>query len=104
MKVCDVMEVKHGLSKTNHKATNVKKLSESEIFRNEENLIGFLKENVDSFSSSKNWNELHSLANNFGVCLKKRGAGLVFEDINSKVTVKASSINRDLSLKSLKIF
>lgn len=101
MKVCDAMEVKHGLSKTNHKTTNVKKLSESEIFRNEENLIGFLKESVDSISSTKSWDELHSLVNNFGVCLKKRGAGLVFEDINSKITVKASSINRDLSLKKL---
>ena len=103
MKVCDAMEVKHGLSKTNHKTTNLRKLSESEIFRNEENLIGFLKENLNSLSSSTDWNELHSVVSNFGVCLKKRGAGLVFEDINSKTTVKASSINRDLSLKKLEI-
>lgn len=33
--------------------------------------------------------------------LKKRGAGLVFEDISSGITVKASSIARELSLRKL---
>jgi len=101
MKVCEEMEIKHDLLKTNHKTTQKIKLTESEIFRNEESLTHFLKENISKFSNSKDWDQLHNKVNALGVMLKKRGAGLIFEDKNLKISVKASSIARELSLKKL---
>lgn len=100
MKVCDEMEVKHGLQKVNHSTSKKIKLTESEIFRNEESLTHFLKERISTISNSHSWEKLHTEANALGVKLKKRGAGLVFEDMSSGITVKASSIARELSLKT----
>jgi len=101
MKVCDEMEVKHGLQKVNHSTSKKIKLTESEIFRNEESLTHFLKERISTFSNLHSWEKFHIKANTLGIKLKKRGAGLVFEDMSSGITVKASSIARKLSLKKL---
>lgn len=55
MKVCDEMEIKHGLQKVNHSASKKIQLTESEIFRNEESLTCFLKERISNFSNSDSW-------------------------------------------------
>ncbi|UUS62522.1 MULTISPECIES: TraI/MobA(P) family conjugative relaxase [unclassified Acinetobacter] len=101
MKACTDMEVKHGLIKTNHKETKKNKLIESEIFRNEESLIHYLKGNSESIKNLSTWDSVHEFSKSLGVRLKKRGAGLVFEDVSSKINVKASSIFREFSLKKL---
>jgi Relaxase/Mobilisation nuclease domain len=48
-----------------------------------------------------NWNELHKIAKNMGVVVKLQGAGLVFKSIDSKITVKASSVDRLLAKSKL---
>lgn len=101
MKVCDEMELKHGLIKTNHVQTTSKTLSDSEVFRQEESLKGFIKSNVDSFKRCLSWSELHKSLNELGLQLKRKGAGLVFLDQTEQVAVKASSIDRQFSLKNL---
>jgi hypothetical protein len=52
--------------------------------------------------SGRGWPELHRVAAGFGLTVKLRGAGLVIgHQTESRLHVKASSIDRSLSLKSL---
>ena len=48
-----------------------------------------------------NWPELHKFLNRYGLTIRPRGAGLVIQDINSGLTVKASSIDRSFSKKKM---
>ena len=43
------------------------------------------------------WEELHRTCGHFGVTLRLHGNGLVFEDVERGIRVKASSVGRDLS-------
>ena len=43
------------------------------------------------------WDELHRTCGHFGVMLRLQGNGLVFEDVERGIRVKASSVGRELS-------
>ena len=45
----------------------------------------------------QSWDELHRTCGRFGVTLRLHGNGLVFEDVERGIRVKASSVGRDLS-------
>ena len=45
----------------------------------------------------RSWDDLHGVCSRFGVVIRPRGNGLVFEDVDRGVRVKASLIARDLS-------
>ena len=45
----------------------------------------------------QSWDELHRTCGRFGVALRLHGNGLVFEDVERGIRVKASSVGRDLS-------
>jgi len=45
----------------------------------------------------RTWDELHRTCGRFGVILRLHGNGLVFEDVERGIRVKASSVGRDLS-------
>ncbi len=43
------------------------------------------------------WDDMHRTCGHFGVTLRLRGNGLVFEDVERGICVKASNVGRDLS-------
>jgi hypothetical protein len=45
----------------------------------------------------RTWDELHRTCGHFGVMLRLHGNGLVFEDVERGIRVKASSVSRELS-------
>ena len=49
----------------------------------------------------KDWQELQKRLGEYGVSIQKRGAGLVFSHTDEKLFVKASSVHRIFSFKSL---
>lgn len=50
---------------------------------------------------SRTWAALHASLQQSGVVLKRRGAGLVFADLDGRHTMKASSFDRSASLRGL---
>jgi len=49
----------------------------------------------------RSWSELHQTCGRFGVILRLHGNGLVFEDVERGIRVKASSVGRNLSKPQL---
>ena len=47
------------------------------------------------------WPELHKVLNHYGLTIRPRGAGLVIQDIETGLTVKASSVDRSFSKKKV---
>ena len=45
----------------------------------------------------RSWDDIHRICGRFGVVLRLHGNGLVFEDVNRGIRVKASSVGRELS-------
>jgi Relaxase/Mobilisation nuclease domain/Large polyvalent protein-associated domain 7 len=110
MRTCSELEKKHGLIITNHG-----KLAEAQAHNREANfesqsniqsLHSWINSNakeqlIEAFETSKSWGEFHEKANELGLELKLRGAGLVIKAVGQEVAVKASSVDRGLSFKSL---
>lgn len=91
--VCSMLEDKYNLQKDNH--VNERSASQNAARNMEkiagiESLITYIsKLNLDD---SKSWAELHSTLNDNGLEIKLRGNGVVFENIESGLTVKGSSV------------
>lgn len=56
---------------------------------------------VNRVETVKTWSELHSELAKFNLGIRPRGAGFVIADLNNKLFMKASSVDRMLSKKSL---
>ncbi|HQU09389.1 MAG TPA: hypothetical protein PLV25_05450, partial [Opitutales bacterium] len=50
---------------------------------------------------AKGWQDVHDLLTPYGAVIKPKGAGLVIATADGTVGIKASSLNRKLSFKSL---
>ena len=105
--VCSMLEDKYNLQKDNH--VNERSASQSAAMDMEkiagiESLITYISKL--NLNDSKSWAELHSTLNENGLEIKLRGNGLVFENIESGLTVKASSVGYSKSKleKKLGIF
>lgn len=110
MRTCTELEKKHSLMITNHG-----ELAQAQAYNREANydsqsniqsLHSWINTNakeqlIEAFETSKSWGEFHSKANEFGLEFKLRGAGIVIKAVGQEVAVKASSIGRGLSFKSL---
>lgn len=105
--VCSMLEDKYNLQKDNH--VNERSASQSaardmEKIAGIESLITYISKL--NLNDSKSWAELHSTLNENGLEIKLRGNGLVFENIESGLTVKSSSVGYSKSKleKKLGIF
>ncbi len=110
MRTCTELEKKHGLMITNHG-----ELAEAQTHNHEANfesqsniqsLHSWINSNakeqlIEACATSRSWEEFHSKANELGLELKLRGAGIIIKAVGQEVAVKASSIDRGLSFKSL---
>lgn len=102
--LCRELEMVHGLEKDNRivEGNSRENVSQMETHSGEQSLLGWIKETIDPvLKDCKNWEEMHSTLANFGLVIKPRGAGLVIATQDGQMAVKASSVNRSLSLKVL---
>lgn len=97
---CNI-EKKYNLTATNHikteKPYNKNKDMERSGFL--ENLESYIKKiNLEDF---KNWAEFHGKLNEAGIVYIKKGAGAVFGTADSKIFIKASTVDSSFSLGNL---
>lgn len=63
----------------------------------DKNILENLKKEIkEKALNADTWQELHKQAWKFGTVVKLQGNGLVFKSTNSKITVKASDVDRKL--------
>ncbi len=110
MRTCTELEKKHGLLLTNHgelaEAQTHNREANFDSQSNIQSLHSWINSNakeqlVEACATSKSWDEFHGKANELGLEFKLRGAGLVIKAVGQEVAVKASSVDRGLSFKSL---
>jgi hypothetical protein len=110
-RVCERMEVKHGLLQDNHgrppvRGSALNKVAEMENHTGIESLLRWVREHaVDDlracYERGGSWQNLHDVLGRYDLEIKPRGAGLVIVERGGPITVKASSVDRLLSLNSL---
>lgn len=104
-KSCEAIEIEYGLIKTNHQAqqsVGQSKANDMEKIAGVESLITWIKDSCSNdLIAAKDWNEFNNILNSHGLVIKERGNGFVFQDKKTEITVKASSIDRQLSKPNL---
>lgn len=102
--LCDKLESDYGLEKDNHTASKVgseNRASDMERHAAVESLLGWIKrECKDQIQSAQSWAALHQVMREHGLQIHARANGLVITS-ESGVSVKASSVGRDLSKAKL---
>ena len=99
--IAAAIELKYDLQKDNHikserpysKAVDIEKSSYLQ------SLQSYIK-NID-LNAVTSWEDFHIKLNEAGIIYQKKGAGAVFTNENKKLYVKASSIDREYSIKRL---
>jgi hypothetical protein len=118
MRTCERLEIKHGLTRTFH--GKVKEKNEEErplrVVQGAKamdtlgagpSLLGWIHREVrpkllDTIKHAGSWQDLHQTLAGYGLALRRRGAGLVIAELSdSRITVKASSVDRSLGLQTL---
>lgn len=92
--VSSLLEDKYNLQKDNHNHKNTRSQTNSndmEKMTGIESLITYIKTEID-LSNVKTWDDLHTSLNDKGLEIKPKGNGLIIEDINLGIVVKASSV------------
>jgi hypothetical protein len=107
---CARLEVKHGLTRTNHGERPGRKTpgraGKMEAHSGEASLLGWIGENaapalLAALDGGAGWRGLHEALAAHGLKIKPRGAGLVIVQEDGGTAVKASSVDRRLSFKAL---
>jgi hypothetical protein len=102
MQACRELEAKHGLIQTAHgEVANTREAARTA----REAMLALLRSDILPKTLTKSgpqtWEELHRVLREYGLGLRLRGAGLVFQNAGGTIRVKASSVARELSLKAL---
>jgi hypothetical protein len=109
---CAELEVKHGLIQDNHtpergKAKKARgKAADFEAFQGYPSFLQWVRENagpalLNARDCGQGWQGLHRVASAYDIEIKPRGAGLVIGDRSGRLHVKASDVDRRLSIKAL---
>ena len=110
MAACAALELKHGLAKTNHglskQARPKGRPADIEAHTAETSFLTSVKDKIETkllaaLAGNAHWGAIHGLLADEGLILKQRGAGLVIADVSGQFAVKASAVNRALSMKEL---
>ena len=113
MVACEHLEIKHGLTRTNHKKMHV--VTESQLpFRADvmerqgsgQSLVVWLREEVrprlmEVLEQGAGWQDLHAVLQDHGLGIRRRGAGLVIARNGGRIAVKASDVDHKLAFKAL---
>jgi hypothetical protein len=105
-RVCQALEEKHGLRVDKRRGQGQTKPKVHYAPDQQPELQQWVKGRLDVqvkefLAVSPNWEGLHALLGQYGLLLKPRGAGLSLIVAGSKLSMKASALNPDLSLKRL---
>lgn len=113
MAACRELEVKHGLTLDNHGLADDRKgphrpdhAAKMEVHGGRQSLAAWIETQVkdqliEAAATAHSWSVLHDQLHAHGLALKPRGAGFVIGSLDSAAHVKASSVHRSLSMRSL---
>lgn len=121
MAACRELEIRHGLSLDNHGLSGDRVRSEGremdpprrperaikmEAHSGRQSLSGWIEVNAKTdilavAATASSWEAMHEVFARYGLELRQRGAGLAAGVPGSKIWVKASSIDRALSVKAM---
>lgn len=106
--LCRALEKKHHLQKDNRIEPDKERnpAQEQEAHSGEQSLISWLKTHVKEellacIQNAQDWQTVHETLGQYGLEMKPRGAGLVIGIPEKSLYIKASSLSRKLSFKSL---
>jgi hypothetical protein len=104
-KACDALEDRFGLTKDNHKykkTVGQGKAADMESHSGIQSLMTYAQQRVpEAMKQAQSWSEFHGALAASGLELKERGAGFIFKSMNADLAIKASSVGRGYSKKSL---
>ena len=108
---CRELEKEFGLLPDNgiqpNRKTPINPATDKEAHTGIKSLVSWIRENaaqeISEALSKDNltWPELHKTLNQYGLTIRPRGAGFVIQDLNTGLTVKASSVDRAFSKKNI---
>ena len=105
-KLCESLEVKHGLERDNHQAMRVgseNRALDMEHHAGVESLLGWIKrECLGHLQAATSWADMHRILQDHGLELRERGNGLVISNQDG-LMVKASSVAREFSKGKLEV-
>jgi hypothetical protein len=111
MKACERLEVKHGLQRTYHgKSVESGRMSAGAVameqHRGVQSLQSWIRQEAlphigPALEKAQCWQDAHALLARYDLEILPRGAGLIIKTRRGPARVKASSIDRALSAKSL---
>jgi hypothetical protein len=102
METCEKLEIELGLTRTNHGIGKGLDVDDEA----EDRFLQWVKTNAcqtltAAAATLKSWDEFHAILAKFDLQVRKHGAGLVIGTSDGQLTVKASSVARELSFKAL---
>jgi len=109
-KLCRELEQEYGLVADRGRESGQEpslgdRAAQAEAHSGQESFESYAKRHTDKIlavvSPVQDWQELHSALAHFGLEIRPHGNGLVVKDRHGKHTVKASAVDRSLSLKKL---
>jgi hypothetical protein len=105
MQACAALEIKHGLIRANH-GDAPRKASGRAGDGDNDDFLRWIREHAGEALAAcqkdgHGWRELHAILAECNLEIRPRGAGLVIAERGGKLTVKASSVDRGLSMKAL---
>jgi len=110
-KLCRELEQEYGLVVDKGREPGQKhpalgdRAAQAEAHSGQESFESYAKRHTDKILAAvgtvRGWQELHTALASFGLEIKPHGNGLVVKDQHGKHTVKASAVDRSLSLKKL---
>lgn len=102
------LELKHALHQDNRigNGKSFARVGSMEAQQNEESFLRWLHKNLGDrlkaeLQQAQRWQDIHDLLGSSGAVIKPRGAGLAIVSTDGKFGIKASSLDRSLSFKSL---
>ncbi|MEJ2125204.1 MAG: relaxase/mobilization nuclease domain-containing protein, partial [Alphaproteobacteria bacterium] len=115
MEACERLEIKHDLIRTYHGETKAAKTDRRPEGRAEAmdahgarpSMLGWIRREVrpallSVLNDAGGWQDIHAAMAEYGLVLRRRGAGVVIAEMSdSRITVKASSVDRALGLQTL---
>jgi hypothetical protein len=103
-KICEILEIRHGLAITNHQTKNPGRQSKAADIDHHaqlQSLQTYLRSNVLlRLQMADDWPSFHGVLRNHGLEILERGNGFIFRTIaedGSGIAIKASSVDRSLS-------
>ena len=111
LEACRELEKEFGLLPDNgvqsNKSRSMNPAQDKEAHTGIKSLVSWIREKAVAEikavleDEQPDWSKLHQVLNRHGLTIRPRGAGFVIQDISSRLTVKASSVDRSFSKKKI---